>query len=212
MTAYQELRESFEWEKPHHYNFARDVIDKWAEQDPNKLAMIWTDGQGTDVRRTFAEISSNSKKVANVLSAAGVKRGDTVIIVLSRQIAWWETVTACTRMGVIYSPGTTQLSANDIAYRINSTNAVAVVTDLTTAPKLDDISSECPSLVSRIVVDGDYKDWINYDQAVAAAAGDYITAETESDENALCFFTSGTTGYPKMCIHNHIWFGPYYHG
>ena len=106
---YSELYRSFQWPRPEHFNFATEVIDHWA-QDPGKLAMLWVDDAGNEINKTFADISLASCKLANVLTTAGVKRGDTVVIVLGRQIAWWETVTACLRMGAIVSPGTMQLA------------------------------------------------------------------------------------------------------
>ena len=207
--SYEKIKQSFTWPRPEKYNFARDVIDNWAEKNPQQLAMIWVDDQQNEVKQTFAQISESSQRVANMLAKAGVQRGDTVIIMLGRQIAWWETVTACIRMGAIYSLGTVQLAANDIAYRINATEAVCIVTDAANAGKVDEIAEQCPSLKARILIDNNSDDnragWLDYQQEKAQASAEYETADTAANEASLCFFTSGTTGYPKMCIHNHLY-------
>lgn len=203
MTDYEAVRASFQWERPARYNFARDVVDDWAARDPAKRAMLWVGADGASQERSYADISRASKKAANVLSAAGVGRGDTVIIILGRQIAWWEVLTACMRAGFIASPGTTQLSPKDIAYRVDAAGAVCVVTDSANAGKVDEIAAGCASLKARVLVDGSRDGWIDYGAACAAASDDFETVDTASDEDALCYFTSGTTGFAKMTVHGH---------
>ena len=91
MKDYQETYSSFQWERPDKYNFARDVIDRW---EPDNPALFWVDDKGTEISRTFAEISQASKRLCNVLTGAGIKAGNTVIVMLPRVIPWWETFTA----------------------------------------------------------------------------------------------------------------------
>ena len=107
MQDYQETYSTFQWERPKKYNFAREVIDRW---DPAKTALFWVDDEGTEISKTFGEVSETSKRLCNVLTAAGVRKGDTVIVMLPRVIPWWETFTATLRMGAVISPGTVQLS------------------------------------------------------------------------------------------------------
>ena len=200
MQDYQETYSTFQWERPQKYNFARDVIDRW---DPEMPALFWVDDAGARSSRTFGEISAASKRLCNVLSAAGVRRGDTVIVVLPRVIPWWETFTATLRMGAVISPGTVQLSEKDLEYRINAAAATCVITDSANAGKVDAIRARCPALVARIVTDGQRDGWVDYRKAVADAAHGFETVDTEAEDEAICYFTSGTTGYPKMCIHTH---------
>lgn len=145
----------------------------------------------------------NSRKLCNVLRDAGVKKGDVVIAMLGRNIEWWEIFTACLRMGAVISPGTTQLSANDLKYRIDASGASCVLTDTFNADKVDEVAGNCPSLQARILIDGERSEWVSYNSALNAASDVFDTAETSSDDEALCYFTSGTTGYPKMTIHTH---------
>ena len=200
MKDYQETYSSFQWERPDKYNFARDVIDRW---EPDIPALFWVDDDGTEISRTFAQISEASRRLCNVLTGAGVRTGDTVIVMLPRVIPWWETFTATLRMGAVISPGTVQLSEKDLEYRINAAAATCVVTDSANAAKVDAVMGNCPTLAVRIVTDGRRDGWIDYEQAVAAASPEFETVDTGAEDEAICYFTSGTTGYPKMCIHSH---------
>lgn len=202
MNSYQEIIDSFEWQRPSHYNFARDVIDRWAE-DPHKRALLWVDDHGVELSYTFRQLSTASKQLCTVLAANGVQRGDTAVLVVGRQLAWWQAFTACLRMGVVVSPGTTQLSAKDMAYRISMAGASGIITDSVGADKLDQVSAQCPTLKARLLVDGERTGWLDYQAEVASASADFETANTASDEEALCYFTSGTTGHPKMTVHTH---------
>ena len=200
MQDYQQTCAVFQWERPEKYNFARDVIDHW---EPGKPALFWVDDAGTEITRTFGDISTASRKVCNVLTGAGVRSGDTVIVMLPRVIPWWETFTAALRMGAVISPGTVQLSEKDLEYRINAANATCVVTDSANAVKVDAVLDSCPTLVARVLTDGQRDGWIDYREAVATASPEFDTVATNADDDAICYFTSGTTGYPKMCIHTH---------
>lgn len=202
MESYQDAYNNFQWPRPSHYNFARDVIDRWAEQQPEKLAMLWVDDHGNEERRSFSDISQASKRVANALTQQGVKRGDRVVVMLGRQIAWWEVFTACLRMGAVVSPGTVQLSSKDIAYRVNAAEACCVITDSQNAEKFDQVIDQCPTVQSRIIVEGERQGWLSYQEALTASP-DFETVNTQASDEAMCYFTSGTTGFPKMCIHSH---------
>ena len=200
MQDYQATYSSFQWERPEKYNFVRDVLDHW---QPSKPALLRVDDDGVEITRTFGEISVASKRLCNVLTDAGVKAGDTVIVMLPRVLPWWETFTAVLRMGAVISPGTVQLSEKDLEYRINAANATCVVTDRANAAKVDAVLDRCPPLLARVVTDGQRDGWIDYGEAVAAASPDFETVDTGADDDAICYFTSGTTGYPKLCIHTH---------
>lgn len=198
-TAYRE----FSWPRPERFNFARDVVDQWAAEDPDKLALLWVDDEGNEEKRSFSQVSDASRRVANLLTAAGVKRGDYVVMILGRQLAWWEVFTASLRMGAVISPGTTQLTVKDIAYRINAARATCVVTDTANAGKVDAALPECTTLSARVLVDGQRDGWIDYETEKAASSADFETVDSLASDEALCYFTSGTTGYPKMALHSH---------
>lgn len=202
VTNDEQSRGRFHWDQPAKYNFSRDVIDRWAIERPDQLALIWVNDQGVEEKRTFREISAASKKVCNVLAGMGIQRGDIVVVALQREIAWWEIVTACLRMGAIVAPGTTQLKAKDIEYRLERAEASCFVTTIALAEELEE-ASQCSTLKGRIVVGGSREGWISYDKAVTEASEQFETVDTAADESALCYFTSGTTGNPKMVLHTH---------
>lgn len=201
--AYDKVRGAFRWERPSHCNFVTDVIDRWAGDDPAKPAMVWADDTGNSETRTFAEISHASRRAANLLADAGIERGDTVLIILPRLIAWWEVKTAVLRMGAVASPGTTQLSAKDIAYRVQASGAKGIVTDAANAPKVEAIAESLPDGFVKVMVGGSGDGWVSYEAAMQNASSDFADLKTAADEVALCYFTSGTTGNPKMAQHGH---------
>jgi medium-chain acyl-CoA synthetase len=202
MTDYDKEYGTFQWEVPEFYNFAGAVIDKWAE-DPEKLAMLWVDDEGHEKRRTFRDLSLASKRLANVLTRQGVKKDDVVLVILPRNIEWWETFTACIRMGAVVAPGTTQLTAKDIKYRANTAEASCIITNSEIAARFDEVAGECPSVKSRIVITEPRDGWLFYTDALEAASDVFATAQTRSDDSCIVYFTSGTTGFPKMALHTH---------
>ncbi|WP_248635324.1 AMP-binding protein [Desulfatibacillum aliphaticivorans] len=202
MTDYQKEYDEFKWEVPEYFNFAGDVIDKWA-QDPEKLAMLWVDDDGNEVRKTFAQLSAASKKLANLLTSLGVGQGDVVMVVLPRNIEWWEVFTACIRMGALLAPGTTQLTSKDLQFRANKAEASCIITNPELAEKFDKVADECPTVKSKIIITEPREDWTFYTEAVEAASDQFETAKTKSSDNCLVYFTSGTVGFPKMALHTH---------
>ena len=201
--TYVDIKRAFEWDRREMFNFSGDVIDRWAMEDPDKRAMLWVDDSGEVIERTFKEISITSKKLCNVLRESNIRRNDTILLVMGRNIEWWETFTASLRMGAVISPGTTQLSAKDLEYRISASGATCVVSDQQNTSKFDEILQNCPTIRAKLVIGGPVDGWTDFSAEVNKASTEFDTAKTRSDETALCYFTSGTTGFPKMCMHSH---------
>ena len=188
---------------PEYFNFARDVLDKYAK-DPEKLALWWIDDNGNETKKTFAQISDDSRKACNILAEQDIQKGDVVIVVLPRLIEWWIMNIACLRMGAIVCPGTTQLTPTDIKYRLEKAEASCIITTNEVAQKADKVINDTAKLKSKIVV-GDHCDgWLNYNELYSTASDKFETVNTRSDEDAIYYFTSGTTSHPKLVVHTHV--------
>jgi acetyl-CoA synthetase/medium-chain acyl-CoA synthetase len=202
MIDYEKTRAAFKWEVPEYFNFARDVFDQWAE-DSGRLAMWWIDDYGGERKITYRTFEERSSQMANVLRGNGVKKGDIVMLLMPRLVEWWETNLACIRKGAVVAPGTTMLAPNDIKYRLALSEATCIVCDRSMADKVDEVRGGFPNLKVLIVV-GDHRDgWLNYEEVVSKASPDFDVENTRSDDSCILYFTSGTTGMPKMTLHTH---------
>ncbi|HEX2646191.1 MAG TPA: AMP-binding protein, partial [Candidatus Dormibacteraeota bacterium] len=196
MPDYETARREFRLEVPDSYNWTEAVLDRLA-LDPRRRAMLWVDSAGAERTVTFAEFAAASRRFANVLHGLGVKRVESLFVMLPRVVEWWEVVLGSLRAGVIWLPGTTLLTAKDLEYRLNACHAVVAVTDEEDAPKFEEVRASCPELRHLIVVGRDYG------RMKDSASEDFTPVATRSGEPAMAFFTSGTTGHPKMVLHTH---------
>ncbi len=203
---YDELYKNFKWEVPTHYNFGFDVVDKWAE-DRTKLALISIDRTGKHDRyHTFYDLSKASDRFANMLQNIGVKRGDRVLVILQSIPEWYIALIGMFKLGVIPMPGTVLLTQKDIEYRINRAEATMVLTDLDHADAVESVKPNCPTLKHMMLVDGKRANWYNYDEEmneVTSGLDKEKIGKTKSTDPMLIYFTSGTTGHPKMVLHTH---------
>ncbi|XP_015271602.1 PREDICTED: acyl-coenzyme A synthetase ACSM3, mitochondrial-like [Gekko japonicus] len=209
-SDYESIREQYKPEVPEYFNFAKDVLDKWAEMEkegrgPSSPALWWVGDRGEEVRWSFEELVAGSKKAANVLSEqCGLRKGDRVIVILPRIPAWWLLNVACMRTGTVLIPGTTQLTAKDILHRLQASRAKCIITDGVLAPAVDSVASKCPSLASKLIVSRDHRDgWLSFCDLLNLAPADHKCVATKSCEPMAIYFTSGTTGAPKMAEHSH---------
>jgi len=199
MTDYEQTYRDFRWEVPAYYNFAVDTVGQWAAH-PGLLA-LWTLAEdGAEHKATYAELAARSDRVAAGLHALGVAPGDRVLVMLPRVPAWWEVFLALLKLGAVAMPGTVLLTPKDIHYRLESAEATAVITDAAGAAKVDGAGYR--ALRQRVVVDGTREGWTPYAE-VAARADLFTPQRTRADDPAVLYFTSGTTGYPKMVLHTH---------
>ncbi|MBW2368527.1 MAG: AMP-binding protein, partial [Deltaproteobacteria bacterium] len=217
MTDYDQEYADFKWDVPEYFNFTRDVFDKWAE-DEKKLALWWIDDHGKELKITYNELKARSSRLANALSSNGVAKGDIVMLVMPRLVAWWETNLACIRLGAVVSPGTTMLTAHDLEYRLELSDAGCIVCDSEMAQKVDEVKDKFPKLKTLIVVDDTREGWLNYEDCIQNASSEFAVAQTHHDDSCILYFTSGTTGMPKMTLHTqasypygHMVTGKYWH-
>ena len=203
MTDYEAERREFTLEVPEYFNFATDVIGKWAS-DPTKPAMLWIGPHGEERGLTFAHFAEYSSRAANAFSQLGIKKGDRVLVMLPRIPEWWEIVLGLMKIGAIPIPCTTLLTSKDIQFRAEVAEAAGFITDSEGAAKFDQVRNECPTIQHAILVDTPQSEragWINYHQVVSEASPEFTGPKTRSDDPCLVYFTSGTVGYPKMVLH-----------
>jgi acyl-coenzyme A synthetase/AMP-(fatty) acid ligase len=211
LDDYERVRRTFRLEVPERFNYARDVVDARARATPNVLALLAA-GPGGEVtaRLTFGDLTRTSNRAANALAAHGIGKGDPVFVMLPRIPEWHVAILGCLKLGAVPMPGTSLLTARDLAYRIGAANAVAAITDAEGAEKLSAVSQECPSLKTLVCVGdgqpgGPWLDWRGLLDRASDAAPE--TEPTAADDPMILYFTSGTTGYPKMVLHTHASYG-----
>ena len=205
--------DSFPVEAPDYFNFGYDVIDRWAEKDRNKLAMIWRNQHGEEKHFTFHDLSRLSNQAANLLIKHGISKGDRVFLMLPRLPEWWIFSIALIKLGAIQCPSPTLLTPHDLEFRVKFGKFKMVITDTENAYKFDEIYDECPSLASRLLVDGERPNWISYRAEISGPNAKLsrrevkspIKIHTKSDMPMLLIFTSGTSKYPKMVLHTHAY-------
>jgi acetyl-CoA synthetase len=203
---YDELYKEFKWDIPDFYNFGFDVVDKWAE-DRTKLSLVSLHGDGSKSNyHTFYDLKVLSDKFANVLLGLGIKKGDRVLVMLESIPEWYVTMIAMFKLGVVPMPGTVLLTSKDIKYRINRAEANMAITDVAHVGRVERIASECPTLKHKMVVDGPVLEWLNFKdemKKVPAELDMNKVEKTKTTDPMLLYFTSGTTGNPKMVLHTH---------
>lgn len=200
MVDYERTCREFRLDVPERFNFARDVIGRWA-RERDKLAMLWVGPDGSERRYTFQHFAERSDRVAAMLRQHGVRRGDRVMVQLPRVAEWWEVLLGVMKVGAVSVPGTTLLTAKDIHYRSMAADGGAYVTDATGAARVDEVKGDTASLKTLIVVGEGRDGWIPYASALERASAGDATEDTRSDDPCLVYFTSGTVGYPKMVLH-----------
>lgn len=194
-------RESFEWPRFTHFNFALDWFDEIARD--NDAPALWiVEQDGSEGKWSFAELSERSNRVANFLRHAGVKRGDHVMVMLGNQVELWETMLAGIKLGAVLMPTTTQLGPIDLSDRVERGQAQFVVAGPADAAKFDEVDAE----VVRIVVGGESSRDQDFDYADAGRESAEFDPQGKSraDDLLLLYFTSGTTSKAKMVAHSHV--------
>lgn len=208
-TSLEDFRENFEITAPENFNFAYDVVDAWAAEAPEKLAMLWTNDEGEEKRYTFADIKRESDRVASFFVQLGIKRGDCVMMMLKRRVEFWFTIVALHKIGAVAIPATHLLTPKDLIYRSNSAGIRMIVAadDPLIIQHVNDSLSQSPS-VEFLVSAGSYNEgnWYSMDEGMMSAPEfvkpDFVN--TDSDISLL-YFTSGSSGQPKMVAHNFLY-------
>ena len=201
-----EVPGNFEISMPEHFNFGLDVIDARASHG-DKTAYVWVDRSAKRIEHhSFSDLSRASNRFANLLHENGVARGDASVVVLPRLPAWYEVIIGSIKAGVVAMPGTNLLTAKDIEYRINKSQATTVVVSAEHVAKIESIRHTCPSLRHFFLVGGTEPGWINFEEGCTAMSDELQPAavcRSRSDDVMMAYFTSGTTSFPKMVPRDH---------
>jgi acetyl-CoA synthetase len=212
---YADFVKHYHIDRPENYNFAFDCIDRMAAETPNKVAMVWHgDSEGTK-RYTFEEMRTLSDGAARFFRAIGIGKGDMVMLILRRRAHFWFAVLGLMKIGAIAIPATHQLTAEDIVYRNNSAGTCAIVTtdDTKLIAAVEASLPDSPSVKNIIRIGekeapGADENWLCLDAEIRARVGDTherLEKVTENSDMLVLYFTSGTTGLPKMVAHNHLY-------
>uniref|UniRef100_A0A8D2DYA8 medium-chain acyl-CoA ligase n=1 Tax=Sciurus vulgaris TaxID=55149 RepID=A0A8D2DYA8_SCIVU len=195
---------------PEEFNFASYVLDYWAQMEKegkrgSEIALWWMNSQGEEVKWSFRELTELTRRTANVFTqACGLQQGDYLALILPRVPEWWLVTVGCIRTGIVFMPGTTQLTDKDIMYRLQESKAKAIVTTDTLAPKVDSVASECPALKTKLLVsDHSCEGWLDFRSLIRSASPNHTCVKSKTSDPMVIFFTSGTTGFPKMAKHSH---------
>ena len=191
------------------FNFGFDIVDGIAEKYPDKLAMLHVDKHKVERRFTFKDIKRASAQVANYFTSLGFKKGDRVMLVLKRHYQFWFCMVALHKLGAIAIPATNQLKDHDFEYRFNAAGVSAIIctADESVADMVDIAAEKCPTLTTKVLVGGKRDGWRDFDAEYNLFSGKFNRTEDTScgNDTALMFFTSGTTGNPKMAAHKHTY-------
>ena len=198
---------SITFKNTEHFNFAFDLVDELADKDPEKLAMLHVSRDHTERRFTFKDMKKASNQCANYFKSLGIKKGDRVMLILKRHYQFWFAMLGLNKLGAVAIPAPNQLLEHDLEYRFNAAGVTAVLctADGDTAAQVDLAAEKCPTVKHKLIVNGTREGWRTFDEEYTLYSTHYKrTADAPGgDDRMLMFFTSGTTGYPKIAAHNY---------
>ena len=211
-TSVEDYNKNLEFIIPENFNFAYDVMDAWAEEAPEKLAILWTNDQGEEIRTTYGELKEQTDQAASYLMSLGIGKNDPVMLILKRRYEWWVVMLALCKIGAIVIPATHMLTKKDIIYRNTraSVKAIICVDDAYVVSQIQAAMSESPTVKQYITITDHGKpipegfhDW----QSEWQQAPKFVRPAFVNDNNdtMLMYFTSGTSGEPKMVAHDYLY-------
>ena len=208
--SYEDFKANFRIDAPDDFNFGFDVVDGWAAAEPDKRALVWCNDHGEEKTFTFTDISRLSNKTANYFRSLGLKKGSRVLLILRRRWEYWVCATALHKLGAVLIPATLQLTVKDIVYRCNAAmvEAMVCVDDPFVIAQTEQAMPNCPTVKKKILAcGGEREGWENLLAAIEPFPDTFTRptgAEgTKATDIMLIYFTSGTTGMPKMVCHSY---------
>ena len=203
--SYEDFLRNYFLRYSDNFNFATDVVDAYARREPDRLALVYCDENGRNERRfTFSEISELSSRCAAYLLSLGIKKKDSVMVILKRRWEYWVIAVALHRIGAILIPASYQLTAKDISYRANASGAKMIIAadDDYVISQIELAKAECPGLLMAALIRKQRDGWIDFSRGLRNTKDSFTVDRTISfDDHFLIYFTSGTDGFPKMATH-----------
>ena len=214
-SSVEDYNRNLEFIIPDNFNFAYDVMDVWASEQPDKLAMLWTSERGEELRFTFADLKAQTDRTAAYFQSLGIGKGDPVMLILKRHYQWWLSMLALHKLGAVAIPATHMLTKKDIVYRNTraSVKAIVCVNDEYVTSQILAALPDSPSCKVLVAVNSDVEagkavpegfhnwteEWPN--------APEFVRPEqvNTNDDTMLMYFTSGTSGEPKMVAHDYLY-------
>ena len=210
-SSYQDFAENYQVLVPENFNFAYDVVDEIALKSPEKIAMVWCNDLGEERVFTFADMKKYSDKAANLFQSAGIQKGDPVMLILKRRFEFWFCILALHKIGAITIPATHLLSPKDIVYRNNAADIkmIVCVSEPEVIGHIEASEEKSPSLKRKALINEDREGWLNFNTGMESSSDVFVRPvgdqATHNEDIMLLYFTSGTTGMPKMVNHNFIY-------
>jgi acetyl-CoA synthetase len=210
-NSYEDFYENFKINIPENFNFAYDVVDEIAAKEPDKTAIVWCNDKGEEATFTFGQLREYSNKAANFFKSIGIKKGDPVMLILKRRYEFWFCLLALHKLGAICIPATHLLTSKDIIYRNNAADIkmIVCVAEDEVIKHVEDSMEKSPTLKYKALIDCSREGWYNLNEELEKASGSFNRpTDTEAscnDDISLLYFTSGTTGMPKMVQHDFVY-------
>ena len=205
--SYEDFKENYRLNIPEDFNFGFDIVDEWARQEPEKKALVWCDDHDGKRTFTFTDISKLSAQTANYFRSLGIHKGSVVLLILRRRWEYWVCATALHKLGAILIPGSLQLTKKDIAYRANAADVdmIVAIPDDFVMTQVEMALPESPSVKHVMLAYGEREGWLSLEK-MSEFSDEFSRPEgeerTHNEDIMLLYFTSGTTGMPKMVMHN----------
>jgi acetyl-CoA synthetase len=208
---YSDFFENFKLNIPENFNFAYDVVDEIASGTPEKVAMVWCNDKGEEAVFNFGQMKKQSDKAANFFQSAGIKKGDAVMLILKRRFEFWFCAIALHKIGAITIPATHLLSTKDLVYRNNAADIkmIVCVPEPEVIQHVEECQEKSPTFTVKALIGEDRDGWLNFSSGMENSSDDFMRPQgdqvSKNEDIMLLYFTSGTTGMPKMVNHNFIY-------
>lgn len=208
---YETIHDSYRISAPEGFNFGFDVVDRIAAQTPDRLALMYVSARGEEKRITFGEMMKRSNQAANYFKLLGIKRGDKVMLILKRNYQYWYCNVALCKLGAVMIPATSQLAVKDIVYRNNAAGVKMIVcsNDMGVIASVLGSRSDSPTLEHIALVNGKRKGFLSFDEGMSRMPDTFLRPSgkkaIDPRDPMLIYFTSGTTGYPKMAMQDFLY-------